>query len=128
MIAPMGGYLEFFANASMMGLAVWSAIVGSNSKGSWFESWSGYLSSGNLNWSIFILLGLGIGLMNEELIAAIVGTEIFERWGTRYHGNRSLGRARFVCISGCRGRRLIEPLTEEKVERTMMRAVICMTY
>mmetsp|Transcript_12310 Transcript_12310/g.12160 ORF Transcript_12310/g.12160 Transcript_12310/m.12160 type:complete len:82 (-) Transcript_12310:12-257(-) len=69
-----------------MGLAVWSAIVG------------------NLNWSIFILLGLSIGLMNEELIAAIVGTEIFERWG-------------------CRGRRLIEPLTEEKVERTMMRAI-----
>ncbi|KAF4692951.1 Cyclophilin type peptidyl-prolyl cis-trans isomerase [Perkinsus olseni] len=59
MASPPAGVFEFLSNVSMAVLAVWSACVG------------------NLNWSILTLLALSVGMIDEEIIAAIVPSIIF---------------------------------------------------
>ncbi|KAF4721519.1 hypothetical protein FOZ62_005493, partial [Perkinsus olseni] len=85
MASPPAGVFEFLSNVSMAVLAVWSACVG------------------NLNWSILTLLALSVGMIDEEIIAAVVGTDIFQRFGCK---------------------RVLAPLTEERVEKTIMKAIV----
>ncbi|KAF4728955.1 hypothetical protein FOZ62_027457, partial [Perkinsus olseni] len=85
MASPPAGVFEFLSNVSMAVLAVWSACVG------------------NLNWSILALLALSVGMINEEIIAAVVGTDIFQRFGCK---------------------RVLAPLTEERVEKAIVKAIV----
>ncbi|KAF4654377.1 hypothetical protein FOZ61_008317 [Perkinsus olseni] len=85
MASPPASVFEFLSNVSMAALAVWSACVG------------------NLNWSILTLLALSVGTIDEEIIAAVVGTDIFQRFGCK---------------------RVLAPLTEERVEKTIVKAIV----
>ncbi|KAF4746683.1 hypothetical protein FOZ63_028305, partial [Perkinsus olseni] len=85
MASPPGGVFEFLANVSMTASMIWSACVG------------------NLNWSILTLLALSVGTINEEIIAAVVGTDIFQRFGCK---------------------RVLAPLTEDRVEKAIVKAIV----
>ncbi|KAF4658003.1 hypothetical protein FOL47_008211 [Perkinsus chesapeaki] len=84
LLAPSGGPLEFLCTAGLTKLTIWFALVD------------------NLNWSVLTILALLVGMLNEKIIAAVVGTDIFGRLGCK---------------------RVIPPLTEEVLEKTILKSI-----